>query len=405
MIKTGIDTVEISRFSEMKGLSNFVKRVFTKKEVEYFDSKKNSAESIAAFFAAKEAFVKYMGSGFSGFSFKDIEILHDSLGKPYILFMGKPINADLSISHSKTDAIAVVCGDGFAAGGIYAEYIKEYHALLPKRNKDMNKGDCGRVFILAGSRGMTGAAELCAKAALRCGSGLVTVGCPDTEQPILAVKLTEAMTLPLPSENGMLSMAAADAVKEKATASDVCTVGPGLGKSEGVWSCVSAALLAEKPILIDADGINLLAEHIDILKSVRGDVVLTPHPGEMSRLCGVSIEDIQADRSRIASEFAKKYGVTLLLKGNETVVASPRGEVHINPTGNSGMATGGMGDVLSGVIASFMGQGLSGFNAAVLGAFLHGFAGDIAAEEFGEFGLIAGDVIKKLPVATDALYY
>lgn len=405
MIRTGIDITDISRFERMDNLDGFVHRVFTDREREYFDLKKNRVESIAGSFAAKEAFAKYMGVGFNGFSFRDIEILHNEFNKPYIVFMGKKVCADVSISHSDKSAVAVVCGEENCNREI-CEYLKEYHALLPKRDAGMNKGDCGRVFILAGSRGMTGAAALCANAALRCGSGLVSVGCPDTEQHVLAVKLTEAMTLPLSSnKNGGLSAAAVPDVEKYAVKSDVCAVGPGLGISDGVTECVSAVLRSSKAVLLDADGLNSMAEHIDILKSNHGELVLTPHPGEMSRLCGLSISEIESNRERITSDFAKEYNLTLLLKGKNTVIASPRGEVHINPTGNSGMATGGMGDVLSGVIASFMGQGLDGFRAAVLGAFVHGFAGDIAAREIGEFGMIAGDVVARLPKAINALYY
>lgn len=405
MIKTGIDIIEISRFDKMDKLDLFEKKVFTKNERSYFDSKKKRTESVAAFFVAKEAFAKFMGSGFRGFSFKDIEILHDELGKPYILFMGKRVKADLSITHSDISAAAVVCGEESELNIINPEYIKEYHALLPKRREDMHKGDCGRVFVLAGSRGMTGAAALCATAALRSGSGLITVGCPDSQQAVLAVKLTEVMTLPLPEINGKISGDAIEMVKQQSLISDVCAVGPGLGRSDGIWKCIEAVLAANKPILLDADGLNSIAEHINVLESSHAEIVMTPHPGEMSRLCSLSIAEIEANREKIAVEFAKKYNVTLLLKGNHTVVASPRGEVHINPTGNSGMATGGMGDVLSGIIASFIGQGLSGFNAAVLGAFLHGFAGDIAAKKIGKFGMTASDVISNLPEAIEALNY
>ena len=319
--------------------------------------------------------------------------------------MGKRVKADLSITHSDISAAAVVCGEENELNIINPEYIKEYHALLPKRREDMHKGDCGRVFVLAGSRGMTGAAALCATAALRSGSGLITVGCPDSQQAVLAVKLTEVMTLPLPEINGKISGDAIETVKQQSLISDVCAVGPGLGRSDGIWKCIEGVLAANKPVLLDADGLNSIAGHINVLESSHAEIVMTPHPGEMSRLCGLSIAEIEANREKIAVEFAKKYNVTLLLKGNHTVVASPRGEVHINPTGNSGMATGGMGDVLSGIIASFIGQGLSGFNAAVLGAFLHGFAGDIAAKKIGKFGMTANDVISNLPEAIEALNY
>ena len=229
MMKTGIDVVEISRISGMPRLAAFVKRVFTKEEAAYFEKKgQNRFESIAGHFAAKEAFSKYMGSGMRGFSWKDITVCHDEMDKPYLKFMGHRIAADLSISHSKTVAVAVVCGEEDALGGANAEQIKAYCALMPKRFDTMHKGDCGSVLIVAGSKGMTGAAALCATAALRCGSGLVTVGTPKSEQPILAVKLTEAMTLPLPDRDGVLSPAFLPVVLKKLEKSDVCALGPGL---------------------------------------------------------------------------------------------------------------------------------------------------------------------------------
>ena len=403
MIKTGIDVTDIRRFSEMKNLDAFIKRVFTKEEQAYFALKKTPYESIAGHFAAKEAFSKYMGSGVRGFSFKDIEVLHDALGKPYLKFLGRRILVDVSISHSDTVAVAVVCAEEYPMGGIYAEYIKAYQALLPKRHREMHKGDCGRLFILAGSKGMTGAAALCANAAMRSGSGLVAVGTPASEQPILAIKLTEAMTMALPDENGIVSKDALAMITGQAEKSDAVIIGPGLGKTADTWTLIRGLMKQKKPLLIDADGLNALAEHIEVLETIGNDVVLTPHPKEMSRLCGIDVDTIQKNRESVAAQFAKKWGVTLLLKGADTVVASPRGEVHINPSGNDGMASGGMGDVLSGVIGALMGQGVSGYHAAVLGAFLNGLAGDLAASEIGKFSMIASDVIAYLPKAFLAL--
>lgn len=399
MIKTGIDIVEIERFSKMENLDTFIKRVFTREESQYFTQKKNSFESIAGFFAAKEAFSKFMGTGFRGFGFKDIEVFHDALGKPHIKFMGNPVDVDLSISHSDTVAAAVVCGEAPVMKGTKAELIKSYKALLPKRHSDMHKGDCGRLFILAGSLGMTGAAVLTALGALRSGCGLVTVGTPKSQQPVLAVKLTEAMTTALSENDGFIAEESYSDVLDKVSHSDACVIGPGLGKTKNLTKLIEDISPTDCRLLIDADGINALSENINILTQNHNDIVLTPHPGEMSRLTGLSIEEIQSNREAVAVQFAKKYNVTLLLKGKDTVVASPRGEIHINPTGNSGMATGGMGDVLSGIIGSFMAQGLDGYKSAILGAFVHGLAGDLAAEELGEFGLIATDLVDAVPKA------
>lgn len=399
MIKTGIDVVEISRFENMKNPDGFFARVFTGEEVEYFSKKKNNKwESVAGFYAAKEAFSKYLGSGIRGFSFKDIEVCHNDLGKPYIRFKGEKIDADVSISHSDTVATAIVCGEDIVSYP-KTENLEFYRGLLPKRFPDMNKGDCGRVFILAGSPGMTGAAELCAMGALRSGSGLVTVGTAKSQQPILATKLTEAMTVAFQEQVGMVSADACEQIMDRVGRADVSVIGPGLGNSTELWQIVDNVIKAKKPLVIDADGLNAISSHIDIFDGEKGDVVITPHPGEMSRLCRLSIEEIQENRVETAKKYAKLWGVTLLLKGNGTVIASPDGRIHINPTGNSGMATGGMGDVLAGMIGSFMGQGLDGYNAAVLAAFLHGYAGDIAKREIGEFGMLAGDVVKLIPKA------
>ncbi len=400
MIKIGTDIVEIRRFSEMDKIDLFLKKYFTEAEAGYFKDRKNSYESIAGAFAAKEAFSKYLGSGVRGFSLCDIEVLHNELKKPYIRFKGENINADVSISHSKEYAVAVVCGED---ASLLDKTVEPYKKLLPKRKEDMNKGDCGRVFIVGGSVGMLGAACLCAKASIRCGSGLVTLGTPECIQPYASVKLDEVMTYPLKCEKGGLSIQAIPEIIEKLHSCDVCAIGPGLGRGIDILGIVEAVIKGDKPCVIDADAINALSENIDLLKNKNCQVVLTPHPGEMARLTGLSISEIQLNREAVALEFAKKYDCTLLLKGHKTVIASAKGEVFVNETGNSGMASGGMGDVLTGIIASFIGQGVSVYNSAVLGAYVHGLAGDIAANELGEFGVIAGDVIEKLPYAIKAI--
>lgn len=402
MIRVGTDIVEISRFSNMKNRENFKNRFFTKREVEYFDMLSNPWQSIAGAFAAKEAFSKYLGSGFRKFELRDIEILHNELGKPYIEFFGIKVNADLSISHSKEYAVATVCGDD-AVSEYDIKELHEYAKLLPKRYSNMHKGDCGRVLVVAGSVGFVGAACLCSKACIRCGSGLVTLATPQCIQPYVSVKLTEVMTKPLKCENGVISKDAIPQIIDGLKNSDVCAIGPGLGRSMDLELVVKEMLKCDVPCVIDADGLNVVSNDVDMLKEKNCRAILTPHPGEMSRLTSLSIAEIEENREDIALEFAEKYDVTLLLKGHNTVIASPDGRVKINTTGNSGMASGGMGDVLTGVIASFVGQGLSCFDAAMLGAYLHGKAGDIAANEVGEFGLIARDVVDKLPYAIKLL--
>lgn len=403
MIKVGCDIVEISRFSQMKNLDAFIKKVFTKREAEYFDTAKKPLESIAGAFAAKEAFAKYAGSGFRGFGFHDIEILHDELLKPYLLFMGKKINADVSISHSNTEATAVVCGEELMFGNDKFELWKSYRAFLPKRHDNMHKGDCGKVLVIAGSLGLVGAACLTSRAAMRSGSGLVTLALPECILASAAAQLYEVMTMPLPCHDGHILASSKTIIADKLEGCDVCAIGPGLSVCEDTFEIVSSVLSGDTPCVIDADGLNVLSFDTNILKNKVCKTVITPHPGEMARLMNCSIEEVENNREKTALEFAKEYDTVVVLKGHATVVAAPNGELHINPTGNSGMASGGMGDVLTGVIASFIGQGVEPFDAAILGTFLHGLSGDIAAEEIGKFGLLASDVIDKLPYAIKGL--
>lgn len=411
MISSGIDIIEISRFSEMKNFDAFLKYAYTKKEREYITQKKNPYRTAAAIFAAKEAFSKYLGSGFRGFGLKDVEVLHNEIGKPYIIFMNRPSNADVSISHSLNCAVAVVCGESIS-GGKYEDLIKSYRAMLPKRTPHMHKGDCGRVMIIGGSQRMVGAACLSSTAALRCGSGLVTAAVPKSVQPIAAAKLTEVMTLPLdcieqPEDlNITFSDKAAEQVIEYLGACNAVAIGPGMGRGSGVTELVKTVLKTNIPCVTDADGLNAISKDMSILTDAskhRDNIIITPHPGEMERLCGKKVPSDDEGRIKVAADFATEYNAVVLLKGHNTVIAAPNGEVHINKSGNSGMATGGMGDVLTGIITSFCGQGLSAYNAAILGAFVHGLAGDIAAEDKGRFGLTAGDVVEKLPYAIKLL--
>lgn len=273
--------------------------------------------------------------------------------------------------------------------------------LLPKRKPDTHKGDYGHVFVVAGSIGMTGAAALCSEAALLSGSGLVTLGICKSLNPILAKKLTEIMTKPLPeTREQSLSEKALPEILRFAEKIDCVAIGPGLSKNFSTQKLVKKLIISlKKPIVLDADGINALEEEKSILESAKAPIVITPHPGEMSRLVTLSINEIARNKEKVAKNFANKYNVVCVLKGHRTVVAGPKGKIFINSTGNPGMASGGVGDVLTGMIASFIGQGLRPFDAAKLGVYLHGLAGDLAAEEKGEVSLIASDILNKLPEA------
>lgn len=399
MIKTGIDIIEIKRIENAAAKhQNFFDRNFSDAEIEYLKSVNFKAETVSGMFAAKEAFSKFLGTGISGFSLKDVEILHNEEKKPFIRFKGVISKADLSISHSDDNAIAVVCGKEERISNI--ENLSEMKKLLPERKADSNKGDFGKLLILGGSCGMTGAVCLSADAALRSGTGLVTVGVPETQRPIVATKLTEAMTVGFSDNNGLFSGEDAGKIAEYADKFTCLALGMGMGKAYGVRKLVNCILNeCNVPIIIDADGINAVSKNIDILKNIKAGAVITPHPGEMSRLINKPVSFIQDNRTEVCSEFAQRNNIVTVLKGNRTVIAAPDGRCIVNMTGNSGLATGGTGDVLTGIIAAFTCQGLELFDAAVLSVYLHGRAGDLAAEEKSVFGLIASDVIDYLPCA------
>ncbi|HYN08591.1 MAG TPA: NAD(P)H-hydrate dehydratase [Vicinamibacterales bacterium] len=272
--------------------------------------------------------------------------------------------------------------------------------LVTPRASAGHKGDYGRVLVVAGSRGKTGAAALSAIAALRSGAGLVTVATPASCLPIIASLGAEYMTEPLDeSDDGTVASSAVDRILE--INADVLAIGPGLGQSPSARAVAQAVVeRARVPIVVDADGLNAFVDEADRLKG-RPDapIVITPHPGEMARLTGLSIEAVQARRLEVAQEFAAAHRVCVVLKGHRTVIASPDGKTYINMTGNPGMATGGTGDVLTGAIAAWIGQLGDVEKATTLAVHLHGLAGDLAAADQGEVGMIAGDVAARLGAA------
>jgi NAD(P)H-hydrate epimerase len=271
---------------------------------------------------------------------------------------------------------------------------------LPERKPDTHKGNYGRVLVIAGSPGMTGAAYLAGKAALRSGSGLVTVACPESLNHILEVKLTCVMTFPAAeTPEHSFAVAALNALLERAADCDAVALGPGVSQVPETRELVCALVeRIEKPLVIDADGLNNLAGSTALLKQRKAPTVLTPHPGEMGRLAGLKIAEVQKAREGVAASFAAGHGVTVALKGHKTVVTDGE-KVYVNETGNPGMASGGTGDVLTGMVVSFLGRGFGGFEAAQLAVYLHGAAGDIAAGELGQEPLTATDLLNSLPYA------
>jgi hydroxyethylthiazole kinase-like uncharacterized protein yjeF len=277
--------------------------------------------------------------------------------------------------------------------------------LVKPRPPDTHKGDYGHLLILAGSVGKTGAAVLAAKAASRAGAGLVTVGVPESLNDVFEEKLTEEMTVPLPETPGRtLSSKGLSGILELLKGKTALALGPGISTDPDTAKLVAGLLPKVRiPTLVDADGLNILAHDETPLTKARAPIALTPHPGEMGRLLGILAREVQADRPGAATALAKQFGVTVVLKGARTLIASPDGGFFINPTGNPGMATGGTGDVLTGIIGSLMAQGLGVPDAARLGVYVHGLAGDTAATVKGQAGLIAGDLIDAIPEVLKSL--
>jgi ADP-dependent NAD(P)H-hydrate dehydratase / NAD(P)H-hydrate epimerase len=277
---------------------------------------------------------------------------------------------------------------------------------IPKRSIHAYKYSVGKVLVIAGSKGMTGAAAMCAMSALRSGAGAVMLGVPESVYPILARKLTEVMTFPLPTTNeGSLSLKAVEGIREKFSWADVMVIGPGLSQQHETQQLVIKLLQEyEGKTLIDADGLNALAASgISQLRSGRGFYILTPHVGEFSRLFKNPSDEIEQQRIEVARDAAKRTKATIVLKGVPTVTVSENGSVVLNSTGNPGMATAGSGDVLSGIIAALWAEGLGNAEAAWAGVYLHGLSGDIAAKKFGERSLVATDLIESLPAAFQSL--
>jgi ADP-dependent NAD(P)H-hydrate dehydratase len=271
---------------------------------------------------------------------------------------------------------------------------------LAARAADSNKGDFGRVMVVAGSRGMSGAAILCGRAALRGGAGLVKVAVPHEILPIVAMGDPCYMTVPLAQDaDGQLDFAALTEIFDQEQAQTVVAVGPGLGRGSQVARLLPELVgKATRPLVLDADGLNAFAGRAGMLHTASVPLIVTPHPGELARLLGIDIRAVQAQRDERAMRFARDHGALVVLKGHATVVTDGR-RLYRNTTGNPGMATGGTGDVLTGLIAALVGQGLEPFAAAQLGVYLHGRAGDLARDQLGAVSLIATDVLDFLPAA------
>ncbi len=272
---------------------------------------------------------------------------------------------------------------------------------IPKRPGDANKGTMGTLLSICGSYGMVGAAILAGKAALRCGVGLEKNALPKSVYPIAAQSILESVYFPLEeTAEGKISFCNADFLLNQAAKSTAVLIGCGLSVCDDTKKLVQSFIEnCEKPMVLDADALNCISENPEILKKRRAETIITPHPGEMARLCGSTAERVNQSRAETAAGFAEKYGVVTVLKGSGTIIASPGGRILLNTTGNSGMATGGSGDVLAGMTAALLAQGKSAFECAAAAVYLHGLAGDLAAEQLGKISVLPSDIIEYIPKA------
>ncbi len=320
-------------------------------------------------------------------AYKPIHIM-----KPCNKYCGRIIIADIGIISEDFKNI-----DSVACFSLGAQDIK---GMLPKRKPVSNKGTYGHALCVCGSMRMTGAAYLAVGGALRCGAGLVTAAFPQSAYPAIAPKLVEPLLLPLESNfEGTFAFAAKAGIIDAASRATGVLIGCGLGFNKDTTALVTNLIKElKKPMIIDADGINALSTNIDILKEAQATIIITPHPGEMSRLCGKSIADILANPIEVAYSFAKEHGIIVVLKGANTVVCEGKtGKIYINSTGNSGLAKGGSGDLLAGMAVSFIAQGMAPFDAAVCAVYLHGLCADAVAEKTSMRGMLPTDVLNYLP--------
>ncbi|MGD9162934.1 MAG: NAD(P)H-hydrate dehydratase [Desulfobacteraceae bacterium] len=338
--------------------------------------------------------------------------------------MGVSVRADLTVTfgfpkpgqlvYPGAEVVGRLVNIDIGIPGLISNRFESSHRLIGPEDfisdicidkRDVHKGTRGHLLILAGSTGKTGAATLTAMGALRAGAGLVTVGVPESLNPIMECKLTEAMTVPLAeTEEGTLSLKAEDDIFMLLSGKTALAIGPGLSTNPETVKLVCKIIKkCELPVVIDADALNALSMTPGSLEFLDEKKILTPHPGEMGRLTGLETREIQANRLKISREFTQKWHSHLVLKGAGTIVADPKGVLHINPTGNPALATGGTGDVLTGIISGLLARGLSEIKASTAGVYLHGLAADYFTEQNGESGLIATDLLDIIPFLIDSL--
>ena len=380
----GIDIVEVDRIKKLMDKNeNFLNKVFNEDEIERIKKRKEPYERAAGIFAAKEAIAKALGTGIGKISFKDIKIKYIE-DQPYGEVFDKKF--ELSISHERNYAVAVarLCGENIVEKEIIID--REMKSLWKNRDDFGHKGDFGKIGILGGSMGMTGSSFLSSNAAIRSGAGLVYNIVPREIFEIMSIKFVEPIAKTFDDIEEM---------EKFLEGLDLIAMGPGMGLGSYAKTVFERTIKIEKKLLIDADGLNLLSKNLNLLEERKDfSTILTPHEGEFARITGISLEEIKNNREKFAVDFAKKHKVILVLKGHETIVTDGK-NIYINKTGNSGMATGGSGDVLTGIISAFM-KNNKLYDAARLGVYVHGLAGDIYADKNSKTSLRARDLIENL---------
>lgn len=404
--RVGVDVTAIERVEAAyrRHHGRFLRKFLTEGEIAYCADR---PERWAGRWAAKEAIGKAMPSGVSRPRMLDVEILPQDDGRPHVrvapgtTLSGRTI--DVSIAHDGHFAIAVAAIPEADIAGPLPQAPDGVR--LPERPADGHKGTFGTVAVLAGSPGFTGAAFLASTGAARAGAGLVRLLVAQGIYPILAEKCTEVMVHPVPEvAPGVMGHRSSAAVLELFAGCDAAVIGPGLGRNPETRRLLDTLLpQLSIPVVLDADGLNLLSELPGLLTRLPTDLILTPHPGEFARLSGLTTAEIQADRIGVARRFAQSWQKVVVLKGAQTVITDSAGRLSVNPVATPALASGGTGDVLAGMIGALLGQGLTAFEAAVTGVYLHSLAGQQLEREIGRAGVLASDLLPEIPRVMERL--
>jgi hydroxyethylthiazole kinase-like uncharacterized protein yjeF len=402
--RIGVDAVSVERvaLAVRRSGAGFLDKVYTPSEQLYCAG---NEERLAGRWAAKEAVIKcFDGTGIC-FPRRRIEVLAGPSGAPRVRLLGNDRGARVEVSITHHSKLAVATAHLEMPDAADSLLPAPESVVIPVRPKDAHKGTFGTAVVLAGSLGFTGAAYLASTAAARTGAGLVRLLVADTIYPILAAKCTEVMATPVPEvAPGAVGHAAYDTILRHLATAEVGVIGPGLGRDSSTWRLVvDLASHAKCALVIDADGLNALSDAPRSKGKLGRNRVLTPHPGELARLTGRTIEAIGADRQAAARKAAKDWGAVVVLKGAHTVVAHPDGRTSEDPHEVPALATGGTGDVLAGIIGGLIAQGSDPFSAAVTGVYVHAAAGRRIAQRLGDSGLLASDLLLEIPLVMNAL--